>query len=72
MAGKEHIFKVLKNSYGPLFFRRYLDKADLGITRKYLANLDSQGLGPPGKMLVNGKVAYPTSDFFQWLAERTK
>jgi hypothetical protein len=37
-----------------------------------LANLDSIGEGPPGRMKVGRKIVYPVDDLVAWLEERTK
>jgi len=42
------------------------------MTGKYLANLDSQGLGPAGRIRVGRKIAYPVSEFIQWLEARSE
>lgn len=41
------------------------------ISEKYLANLDSQGLGPAGRFRIGRKVVYPTNEFVKWLAARS-
>jgi len=41
------------------------------LSEKYLANLDSRGLGPAGRFRVGRKVCYPTSELVKWLAERS-
>ena len=53
--------------------RHQVDKLTGGlITPNYLANLDSQGLGPAGRFKCGGKIAYPIDDFVEWLAGRTE
>jgi hypothetical protein len=42
------------------------------ITAKYLANLDSLGKGPKGRLRVGRKILYPTSSFCEWLIDRTE
>jgi hypothetical protein len=42
------------------------------ISEKYLANLDSLGKGPKGRLRVGRKILYPTSSLCEWLAERTE
>lgn len=37
-----------------------------------IANLDSTGHGPPGRMKVGRKIVYPVDEFVAWLEERTK
>jgi hypothetical protein len=41
------------------------------ISEKYLANLDSQGAGPPGRIRCGRKVAYPVQELILWLERRT-
>lgn len=41
------------------------------ISEKYLANLDSQGLGPAGRFYIGRKVVYPTGEFVKWLSNRS-
>jgi hypothetical protein len=40
------------------------------LSEKYLANLDSAGLGPP-RIHIGRQVAYRTCDLVQWLERRT-
>jgi len=42
------------------------------IKPRYLANLDSVGQGPPGKIRCGRKIAYPVTEFVKWLEERSK
>jgi hypothetical protein len=43
------------------------------IGEKYLANLDSAGKGPAGRIRCGGrKVAYPVQEFIKWLAARSE
>lgn len=41
------------------------------LSEKYLANLDSRGLGPAGRFHIGRKVVYPTNEFVKWLAGRS-
>jgi len=41
------------------------------ISEKYIANLDSQGAGPPGRIRCGRKVAYPVNELVEWLEKRT-
>ena len=41
------------------------------ISEKYIANLDSQGAGPPGRIRCGRKVAYPVNELIEWLERRT-
>ncbi len=71
---KTNIVDMLEQAWPKLLvYRRDCVKASSGaITRKYLANLDSQGKGPDGKVILNGKACYPSSQFFEWLRRRVK
>ena len=40
------------------------------ISSKYMANLDSQGQGPEGKVTVGRKVGYPVVELVEWLRNR--
>ena len=40
------------------------------ISEKYLANLDSQGRGPKGRIRIGRKVCYPTAELARWLESR--
>jgi len=42
------------------------------ISEKYLANLDSQGKGPKGRIRVGRKIAYPVVEFVEWLESRSE
>lgn len=42
------------------------------VNPKYLANLDSQGLGPGGRFRVGRKVVYPVQSVIQWLENRAE
>ena len=37
-----------------------------------LANLDSQGRGPAGRLMIASKVCYPKDELVMWYAARTK
>ena len=39
------------------------------LSSKYLANLDSLGVGPK-RVTIGRRVGYPVKDFVQWLRER--
>ena len=42
------------------------------IKPRYLANLDSVGKGPPGKVRCGRKIAYPVTEFVKWLESRSE
>lgn len=45
---------------------------DGAISEKRLANLDSLGEGPEGKIYIGRKAAYPVESFIQWLENRCR
>ncbi len=42
------------------------------IKGKYIANLDSTGQGPAGRIRCGRKVAYPVNEFVKWLESRSE
>jgi hypothetical protein len=42
------------------------------VSEKYIANLDSQGLGPAGRIRIGRKIAYPVSSVISWLEGRSE
>jgi hypothetical protein len=42
------------------------------LSEKYLANLDSQGKGPAGRVKIGRKIAYNVSDLVEWLEGRAE
>jgi hypothetical protein len=42
------------------------------LSEKYLANLDSKGLGPKGRVKIGRKIAYPVNSFIEWLEGRAE
>jgi len=41
------------------------------ISSSYMANVDSQGAGPKGRLRIGAKVAYPIDDLIAWLEARS-
>jgi hypothetical protein len=41
------------------------------ISEKYMANLDSQQLGPE-RVKISGKVAYPAKSLAKWISDRAR
>lgn len=51
--------------------QRMLDRFSGGLLNaRTLANLDSLGKGPSGKIRVGKKVAYPVADLVAWMEKR--
>jgi hypothetical protein len=42
------------------------------IKEKYLANLDSAGKGPTGRIRCGRKVVYPVTNLIKWLEDRSE
>lgn len=42
------------------------------IGEKYMANLDSAGKGPSGRIRCGRKVVYPVNEFIKWLEARSE
>lgn len=42
------------------------------ISDRYLANLDSQGTGPAGRIRIGRKIAYPVNELVRWLEARSE
>ena len=40
-------------------------------TSSYMANIDSQGAGPEGRIRIGRKVAYPIDALISWLEKRS-
>jgi len=70
--GKHADLSSLKRWPFPYVARQEIRKFCGGIiSEKYIANLDSKGLGPPGRIKVGRKVAYPVDSLIRWLEERS-
>ena len=42
------------------------------ISDRYIANLDSQGTGPAGRIRIGRKIAYPVNELIRWLESRSE
>ena len=71
--GKHADLSSLRKSWpSPFVARQEIKNFSGGITSaKYIANLDSQGLGPPGRIKIGRKVAYPIDNLIEWLESRS-
>jgi len=66
-----HPYQGLSKDLPPVISRDHIEKYLGGIiSSKRLANLDSQGLGPP-RFRVGRKIAYRTDALLAWLETRT-
>lgn len=41
------------------------------INEKYVANLDSAGKGPKGRIRIGRKIAYPVASLVEWMENRS-
>jgi len=67
-------FQLMADKWpSPFVARQEVERFTGGIVNpKYIANLDSQGLGPEGRIRVGRKIAYPVIEFIKWLEERSE
>ena len=64
---------VLLTLLPPLVPRNYKRMREYcNISGRTLANLDSQGLGCPERILLGNTTAYPREAFVSWLEQRSK
>lgn len=42
------------------------------ITPGYMANLDSKGKGPAGKIKIGGRIGYDKQQLIEWMRNRTE
>lgn len=64
---------LAENWPSPFISREEVQKFTGGIVnRRTLANLDSLGMGPEGRIRVGRKVAYPVAQFIEWLERRAE
>lgn len=59
LAGKEYIFRSDK-------LRQSID----GVTMQSINNMDVQGSGPGNRFYIGRKVAYPITDYLDWVCAR--
>lgn len=69
----ENVFQSMADRWPSSFVARTEVERFTGgiISEKYLANLDSQNKGCPGRVRCGRKIAYPVSEFVKWLAARS-
>jgi hypothetical protein len=61
LAGRTHVFRQDKQ-------RESID----GTKSTVLSNMDSHGQGPKNRFFLGRKVAYPTSDYIDWVCSRIR
>ena len=55
----------------PYIFRQAKVRQELdGLSAPVMANMDAQGRGPGGRLLIGRKVAYPVDAYIDWLMNR--
>lgn len=68
---KPNLSLMAKNWPSPFVARHEIGNFSGGILNpKYLANLDSLGIGPQGRFKIGRKVAYPVSAVIAFLESR--
>lgn len=75
MPTTESIFQSLADKWpSTILARTDAEKFTGGLIKeKHLANLDSAGKGPAGRIRCGGrKVAYPVTEFIKWLEARSE
>lgn len=71
MATIDHLRKLAHAWPSPLVARSEVAKFSGGLLHpRTLANADSLGNGPPEKIRIGRKVAYPVEELLLWMAER--
>jgi len=69
---KKPTLENLSGCLPPIISRDHVEKYLGGvISKKTLANLDSEGRGPK-RMRIGRKIAYLTEDLLEWLSLRAK
>ena len=71
----EHtIFQQMADSWTAAVVARTEIRAFTGgaINEKYLANLDSDGLGPKSRLKLGRKVIYAKAELIEWLKSRSE
>ena len=70
---KPDFSNLSRNWPSPLLARDQVERFTGGtVTQKYIANLDSRGLGPSGRVRIGRKVVYPVVEFISWLERRAE
>jgi hypothetical protein len=70
---KPDLSKLVRRWDSPYVARHEVGRFSGGLLNsKYLANLDSLGIGPEGKIKIGRKVAYDTEQLVKWMEERAE
>ncbi len=68
---KINLSQMAKNWSAPYVVRNEVDRFSGGMIKpRYLANLDSKGLGPEERFRMGRKVVYPVASIVSWLESR--
>lgn len=71
--GNTLILENIRKELPPMIARKEVSRLTGGlISPRHLANLDSAGLGPKGKVRVGRLVGYEKESFIEWLSDRMK
>jgi len=73
MNAAKDVFDVMADNWPSEIIARTEIKVFTGglISPKYIANLDSKGEGPSGRIKSGRKTGYQKRSFVQWLRERS-
>ena len=67
----EQIFEQISRTSPEIITRKKLYEITGGlISVKYLANMDSEGIGIKPRLRIGGKIAYPKDATIAWLKQR--
>ena len=75
MSGKKKIdlSSLAEKWPSPYVARKAISKFSGGtITPGYISNLDSQGMGPIGRIQIGRQIVYPVESLIRWLEYRAK
>lgn len=71
--GNISILENIRKELPPIVARKEVARLTGGlISPRYLANLDSAGLGPKGRVRVGRLVGYEKESFIAWLSSRMR
>jgi hypothetical protein len=68
------IFQQMKERWpSPVVARTSIREFSGGsLQEKYIANLDSKGEGPPGRIRLGRKIVYPVDELVKWMEGRMR
>jgi len=69
----EDVFTELERELPPIIFRNWKDWGKyIPISPRYMANLDSKGVGPDERVFIGGVSGYPRQSLIRFLKDRAK